>query len=1172
MRKMILPAVLGLCVAIAAQVQLKEHADIGAVGTTSACPIRLIGFESRDEIPKADTSDLKQTVVGVPVQEAASPPLDASRTQGCLPRSPAQSLATLRTKPGLVVDLVAAEPLVIDPVAFDWGPDGKLWVVEMGDYPTGIDGKPGGRVRFLEDTNGDGKYDRSTLFQEGLNYPTGILVWRKGVLVTAAPEVLYLEDTNGDGKADRQEALFTGFGTDNPQHLVNGLRRGLDNWIHLANGDSGGVVRSTRTKVQQDIHGQDLSIQPDQGNLRTLSGFSQFGRSRDDWGNWFGCSNSALVRHFPQTGHFLQRNLYVKPPRPTLDVLTRPDPGKLYPISDQVLFKLSGVPGHVTAACGIGVYRDDLLGSEFTGNTFTCEPVNNLVHRRVLSPNGVTFTARRAEEEATSEFLASTDRWFRPAQARTGPDGALWVADMYRYVIEHPEWLPPETIAELDLRAGADMGRIYRIYPRDRVPRPFPRLDKMDLAELVAALNSPSGWQRDMAQQLLVWRCDLAAVDPLVGLVSNGHRPEARLHALCTLQGLNQLQPQVIVGALQDKHAGVRRHAVRLAETLLGTSPELGEAILQRQDDPDPQVQLQLAYALGAWKEPRAANVLATLAIKHHNKPYLLAAVFSSLRGDNVAAVLNAVLKSDQVKPLPVQFVEQLLPQVAALADDAAVGRLLGDLSLPKNGGYQMKQYLRLSTVLDTLAGKGRSLDTILDTATRKLLWPAVASARETAADAEASDKQRAAALRLFARASFATQDDLALVDSLLAPQNSLQLQASVVEVLARQSGLNVPARLLADWKSHGPALRKQILDTLLSRTAWRKQLLHALEQHQVDLADIDLVRRQNLLEDKDESIRELATRLLATSTNQDRLQIIEQYSAALSLQGDALQGKTVFRERCSSCHRLQETGNALGPDLLPYAGKPAQALMNAVLDPNQAIDPRYHNYVVVLDDGRMLSGLIADETATSLTLVSGEGKRQVVLRVDVEELRNTGKSLMPEGLEKDISQENMADLLAYVASLRSPPKTLPGNQPELIQPTDEGALKLLATRAEIHGGEITFEPQFQNIGYWGGARDYVRWKIQVPVDTKYDVWLDWACAADSAGNVYRLEIDGVVLTGTVESTEDWSKFQQVKIGVVQLAAGRHEAVMRPNGQMSKRALLDLRGIHMVPGGQFPAF
>ena len=424
------------------------------------------------------------------------------------PKSPAESLKCMQPRRGFTVELMAAEPLVQSPIAFAWGPDGKFWVVEMGDYPLGVDGKgkPGGWVKFLEKTKpGDGPYDKATVFLDGLGFPTGVTPYGKGVIITCAPDIFYAEDTDGDGKADKKEVLFTGFREGNQQHRVNGLVWGLDNWFYGANGDSGGKVKSLKTGKVVDISGRDFRLKPDTGEFEAVTGQTQFGRCRDDWGNWFGNNNSNPMYHFVLDDHYLRRNPYLLPPDPRVQVSVNPGASQVFPISKpQERFNSPQSLNHFTSACSAIIYRDDLFGPEFAGNSFVSEPVHNLIHREVMKPKGVTFTSQRADDEQKSEFLASSDNWFRPTTIATGPDGALWVADMYRYVIEHPEWIPKDWQKKLDLRAGQDKGRIYRIYPKDKTPREIVRLDKLSPKQLAALMESPNGWTRDTAQQLLV--------------------------------------------------------------------------------------------------------------------------------------------------------------------------------------------------------------------------------------------------------------------------------------------------------------------------------------------------------------------------------------------------------------------------------------------------------------------------------------------------------------------------------------------------------------------------------------------------------------------------------------------------------------------------------------------
>ena len=401
-----------------------------------------------------------------PLGEHDSDSLDSA------PKSPEESLKSIHIRDGYEVQLVASEPMVVDPVAIDWGLDGKLWVAEMSDYPNGMDGKgkPGGRIRCLEDTNGDGKYDKSTLFMKGINFPNGVMAWEDGVLITAAPEIFFAKDTDGDGVADHKESLLTGFIEGNQQLRVNGLRWGLDGYVHCASGAHhsgfGAKTKIHSTKLRQDIAigSHDFRFRPDTGEVRLTSGPSQYGRVRDDFGNWFGVQNSQPLWHYVLPYEKMKRNDKVPSIDPRKQLRT-PIPPRVYTAKPpQKRFHGFDHAGHYTSACGICIYRDDILFSREKTHAFTCEPFHNLVQHHVLERSGTSFIGYRGDDGPT-DFFASTDRWTRPVMARTGPDGALWIVDMYRYMIEHPQWLPKAAQEETrpGHRAGDDRGRIYRI-------------------------------------------------------------------------------------------------------------------------------------------------------------------------------------------------------------------------------------------------------------------------------------------------------------------------------------------------------------------------------------------------------------------------------------------------------------------------------------------------------------------------------------------------------------------------------------------------------------------------------------------------------------------------------------------------------------------------------------
>lgn len=1082
------------------------------------------------------------------------------------PKSPQQSLRCLQPKPGFVAELVAAEPLVRDPIAFAWGPDGRLWVVEMTDYPLG---GQRGSVKVLEDADGDGRYDKAVTFLTDLDFPTSVLPWRNGVLVTCAPDIFYAEDTDGDGQADKREVLFTGFVQGNQQHRVNGLMWGMDGWVYGANGDSGGVIKNPKRQrgPTVNISGRDFRFKPDTGEFEAVTGMTQFGRCTDDWGNWFGGNNANPLWHFVLDDGRLRRNPHIAPPTPRIDVPTSPGQSPVYPISRLLpRFNDFHTANRFTSACSPIIYRDDLFGPHYAGNVFISEPVHNLVSRLVLSPRGVTFLGRRAPDEERSEFLASTDNWFRPTMIRIGPDGALWIADMYRHVIEHPEWIPKEWQERLDLRAGSDMGRIYRVYPLHKKPRPIPRLDRLDTVQLVAALDTPSGWQRDMVQMLLAWRNDPAAIEPLRHLARNCPRAETRAASLWSLEMLDALDRDTLLSRLEDPHPGVRRQAVRLSRP----RPELDEAflhrLLARQDDPDALVRMELAYVLGDWDDPRVGAVLGTLLVRAGDDAHFRAAVLSSVKASNIEGVLIETLRH---RP---EELESLLRLASALGNRNAAARMLDAVAQAQNGRFAPWQFAALAGFLDQMEQKRSGLmnlakedETIYQTALPRLK-PLFDAARQIAADAQREEVERLAAVRLLGRGPDRQAEDRELLALLLTPQTPPALQSAAAATLGRLVADDTPRLLLRGWKAYSPSLRAQVLDLLLSRPEWLDPLLSAVEQKQIVPFDIDAARRQRLLDHPQEAIRNRALRVFEGSISSDRRKVIEDYRPVLKASGDPTRGQAVFTRHCSACHKVGNVGHDVGPNLGALNDKSPEYLLTAILDPNRAVEARYINYVALTRDGRTLTGLLANETATSITLIGSEGKPQTLLRTDLEDLQSTGKSVMPEGLEKDIPPGDMADLLAFLSASFPPrqPKTFAGNKPEPVRPGGDGSIRLTARNCFIYGRSLVFEEQFGNLGYWTSEDDLAEWVLQGVKPGRYEVTLEYACHDGSAGDRLLLQIADQRIEFKVQGTGEWENYRKATIGTLNLEAGEHRLFARSAGPI-RSALIDLREIRLVP-------
>jgi len=1079
------------------------------------------------------------------------------------PRSPAQSRQGMRVPTGLKIELVASEPLVNDPIAFDWGIDGSLWVVEMGDYPLGADGKgsSGGRIKKLLDTDGDGRYERAILFMDKLNFPTGIKCWKGGVLVTAAPEVFFAADTNGDGKADKKEVLFTGFREGNQQHRVNGLRWGLDNWLYLANGDSGGTIKSLKTGKSLDINGRDLRIRPDTGEMDALAGQTQYGRNRDDWGNWFGGNNSNPMWHYVLEDYVLRRNPHVAAPAVRKQVSVQPGASPIYPTSRTLTrFNDPARANRFTSACSPIVYRDQYL-AQLVGNALICEPVHNLVHRERMEPLGASFTSRRLPSEEDSEFLTSSDNWFRPTMIRTGPDGALWVADMYRLVIEHPEWIPQAWQDRLDLRTGSNLGRIYRITRSDdtRPANSTGHLNDRSTTEWIQDLGSTNGWRRDTAQQQLVWQKDVSAVKPLQAMVRSHKSPLARLHALCTLDGMGKLDATIVGVGLRDRHAGVRRHAARLAQQFPTTElPKLVADLTELESDE--AVLMQIAITLGYYDSKHAGITLGRFASQHVKNNYLYAASLSSIHAKNLAHVMQGAFSGP--RKASDRLLEHLLAVAAGLGNRDVVNSLVIEWTSTKS--YADWQVRAITATLENLQSRKIVPHDFLSAPARAGIEKMIGALRPMLLEKSVQPLTIEGIIRLLGYAEQDREDIANTLELILVPQQTLELQIAAMSSLLQLPG-NSAQRLLERWASMSPALRLQVINRMLLETRHIQQLLNALQKGQVPPGHLDARQRNQLVEHSDTAIATRAAKIFETSPQGNRQQVIQAYQPALKLTGDTERGRLHYRKHCANCHQLEGVGFAVGPNLAALKVRSSQALLTAILDPNQAVEAKYLEFVAVTRDGRQHAGILSRETSTDITLRAPQGKQTVILRQTIDILRTSGKSLMPVGVEKDIPQQAMADIIHYLRSQGPPPKTFPGNKPQVVRPAKPGAaIELTTATCRIYGNEIRLEARYGNLGFWGSAQDRAEWTVELTKAGTYEAWIDLACPQNTAGNPFVFTAGSSQLRGKVPATASWDDYQKKMIGRISLPAGSSGISFRSDGA-PQGFLLDLRGIQLVP-------
>ncbi len=935
-----------------------------------------------------------------------------SGTQGSQSKSPAESLAAIQMRPGLRVELVAAEPQIKSPVSIDFGPDGKVWVAQMADYgcKDGETCPPAGRITVLEDRDHDGTFETATVFLDKIAQPFAVTVWRKGVLISAAPDLLYAEDTDGDGKADVVQKIFTGFSVENPQARLNTLAYALDGWLEA------GTMRwkSPQSERRGNRRSESTTSACNQIKARSTSktaapktaAFATIGAT----GSAATTACSACTIRFPIIICGETRTSF-RPSSPSMSLLA-PRPHGSCRAAKSCCFPCLARADRPPL---LVAWRFIAMSCSVRSLRTTSSRANRSINSSIecySSQTGPLSSRGEPPDEADSEFLSSTDNWFRPVQARTGPDGALWIVDMYRYVIEHSRWIPKPTLDELDLYAGSTKGRIYRVLPQDAPHRPLPRLDQLDTAQLVAAMDSPNGPQRDMVQQLLTWRHATTAAQPLAGLARNSNRPAVRLQALCTLALLEKLPTELIETALADPHPAVKRQAIRLAETRLASSPQLLDSLLKLADESDPFVALQLACSLGETDDPRKIDALATIAQKHADDPYVVTAIMSSLKDGDVGPLLNQVFARRQT-----QMSSTLAKSLMELAGAASDQDTLSIAIHLAAADLESKKPSRFTTVEALLAGFHRNSHSkdVIDSNSLNLLQQIANECMRIAKDDHADVKTRVVCLHIIGGTPQSTNENISTLAEFLSPDRDSQLQLAAIDALSEQSQPAVADHLLSAWRSLTPTLRVRALDVLISRKQWVAALLAAIQAQTVLATEIDAAHQARLTDYPDPELSKKARASFA-QTSAERVAVVARYQPTLK-NGDAQRGQAIFQKNCTPCHKFDGIGNEVGPNIAARQDKSNDGLLREILDPNRAVDQHYAAYTAVTNDGIIKNGILLEETSNAITLLGQQGEKTKLLRSQLDSLTTSGKSLMPEGFEKQITPQEMADLIKFLAS-----------------------------------------------------------------------------------------------------------------------------------------------------------
>jgi putative membrane-bound dehydrogenase-like protein len=947
------------------------------------------------------------------------------------PKSPADAVKTFKLAPGFKIELVASEPAIRSPVAIDFDEDGRMYVAEFPEYNQ--HGNPNfkekGAIKLLEDTKGTGVYDKVTTFAE-IDSPVALACWDGGLFVGSVPNIYYLKDTKGTGKADVKKIIYTGFARDKAgEAMLNSFRWGLDNRFHISTSAAGGNVKLAEAKDAQtfNVRGHGFLFDPRTLKFELVAGSAQHGMSMDDWGNKFTCDNSNPAFMLMYDGRYLLKNPYVQAPPPLLNIhdherknyLKRISPNEPWRIV-RTRLRLKGevpgptetgeVSGHFTGTTGVTAYRGDAFPKEYRGTLFVGEVANNLVYHAKLEPKGIGFAASRFEKDA--EFLASTDNWFRPCQFANAPDGTLYIIDHYREIIETTESIPQVILKHLHIESGVNHGRIWRVVPDGFKRQPMPRLSKATTADLVTLLEHPNGWHRDTASRLLYQRQDAKAVPMLQRLVRETKSALAAMHALHALNGLNALQVEDVVGALlNEPDSRGRQHALKLAEHHQADVSLRRVLLVLSESERDLGVRYQLAFSLGAVEGELATRALRNLAVKDSKDPWMRLAILTSAHGRR-GDLFRAFAGDDKLRPTAhgKQLLNALAVQIGAANQPNELGDFLATIErLPAQDGREL-----MASLMTKLPAKSRERITKAGKS-GELFKQLVADALKTSSDEKLSVPERVSAVRTLGLAEF-DKVKVNFKDFLNFKQPEA-VQKAALETLGRFDQPGAAEVVIAAWPALSPQVRTTAAETLFARPASIHAFLDAVEKGKIKTGEVDPARIKLLQVFADAKIRDRADKLFKGTQLSKRKDVVDAYQKSLTLKGDAKNGKELFKKNCAACHRLEGVGEQIGADIGAIRDRGADFILLNILDPNREVLPKFITYYVQTDTGRTLTGMILAETATSITIRKPDGTNETILRVNIEELRSTGMSFMPEGLEKSINHQEIADLLAYLMS-----------------------------------------------------------------------------------------------------------------------------------------------------------
>ncbi len=951
--------------------------------------------------------------------------------------SPEEAQKMFRVPEGFEVRLFAAEPDVINPVSMAWDDRGRLWVVELYDYPytTKEGAKNRDRVKVLEDTDGDGRADKVTVFADGLNLATAVQIGNGGVYVGAAPDLWFMKDTNGDDVADEKKVILTGFGLEDRHELLNNLTWGPDGWMYFTHGVF------TSSKVTDPDHPERPPVKFNAGVLRfnpsdkRLELFgdgisNQWGLDWDRYGNVF--VSACVVEHL---WHVAPGGVYVR---------QGGVPG--WPYAYDLLKHINDHKHFRAAYSGVQVYQGGAWPKEYDGTILMGNIHGNCINQDQLVASGSSFVAKdlhKGKDHVDDAFLNTTDGWFRPVNTQVGPDGNIWIADWYdKYPCYQNSRQP-----DLDRERGRIWRVVYVGNEKGKKVPPRPEgldLQKLNDVQLVDTLKDPNVWMRRHAQRILSERKTAAAPLLMPMVQTRNQALEARMAALWTLYSTGNLNLERMHKLAADPEPAIRMWIARFAGEMEGAGNDQLSLVRLLATDKSPSVRAAVAesarrlaaletvplieilldqegtnedsmlpeliwYAL----EPKLAGSAQALfdfyasdlsALKASGPlvPRSIARRLYSSGDDKLVASLLSFIESNKDKPIAAVMLDGIIAGHKSFMTPPANSEAIA-ASLAKSAD---RDVVAKSKQLSTQWGSKASVETAL-----KLLG-----------DAKAAENERLAAAKLLAgNKSDAVRKALLKVigESASEPQLKIQALRGLGEFGVEADG----SAILGQW-AHlpGAEVRRAACETLSARPAWAKSLLMAVKEKKVEAADIPLPALRTLAAQaaKDADLKTLMAATVGAyrESPADKQKLIEsKKSIVMNGPVNKERGHALFVQHCAVCHQLNGEGAnpPVGPDITGVGRGTLDLLLNNVIDPDQIIGVGYENIIVDTNDGDTKSGRLVEETPQYIKLLSAGPKEEVIQKTQIKERRVSPKSVMPEGFDQVLKDDEFRDLMRFV-------------------------------------------------------------------------------------------------------------------------------------------------------------